>query len=381
MFAKILPGKIVSRLGWIIGLCLFLAGPQTLLAQPDEKFDYLNKNPLPVSESEVNAQKFFTDPEVLRFTLSINYLELLKDRGDEREYHKAVVTYKDENGAIVAVDAKVMVRGNHRRNPAICRFPPLTLNFSRKTTANTWFQEVNKLKLVTHCLGDDYLLREYLIYKLYNFLTDYSFRVRLCQIDYIDVESKRKTESKYAFLIEDDKQMAQRNKATLIPRNLFITMDKTNPQVMARLALFQYLIGNTDWSVPYRHNIKLLDVGETSAPIPVPYDFDYCGLVGAPYAVPPPELGITSVRQRLYRGYHFPEEVYAGAISSLNSQRDNLYNIYQQSPLLDKSYRKQTLNYFDSFYKTINTPKNFQNSIVRVGQQNLKKYVVIKGLK
>ena len=175
--------------------------------------------------------------------------------------------------------------------------------------------------------------------------------------------------------------MAKRNNATLVPKELFVTMDKTNPEAMARLALFQYLIGNTDWSVPYRHNIKLLSVAGIPEPVPVPYDFDYCGLVGAPYAVPPPELGITTVRQRLYRGYHFPEEIYAAVSQPFNTQREKIYNLYTHSNLLDKHYRKQTLSYFDNFYKTLNSPKSFQSNIVRVGQQNQKKYVVVKGLK
>ena len=374
-----LPAVKICFPSWIKILFFIWVVPQTIQAQSDEKFDYLNKNPVLVAE-ESTAKSFFADEEILQFNLSLNYPELLKDRGEERGYHPAVVSYKDPNGNPVAVEAKVMVRGNNRRNPAVCRFPPLMLNFSRKTTANTIFQPVNKLKLVTHCNADEYILREYMVYKVYNLLTNYSFRVRLCRINYIDTQSKRKTESKYAYLMEDDKELAKRNQAELLPKEYFITMDKTDSIAMAKVALFQYMVGNTDWSVPYRHNIKLLQVATAGAPVPVPYDFDYTGLVEAPYATPPPELGINSVRQRLFRGYHFSNAIYEPVIKDFNAQKEKIYALYQQSSLLNKGYCKQTLNFLDSFYKTINSPKNFQNSIVRVGKQNQKKYVVIKGL-
>lgn len=276
---------------------------------------------------------------------------------------------------------KITVRGNHRRNPEVCRFPPLLLNFSRKTTQRTLFEHVNRVKLVTHCLGEDYVLREYLVYKLYNILTDKSFRVRLCRIEYEDLQGKRKTETRYAFLIEDDKEMAKRNRGEIVPKAIAISMAGMDAEAMATLAVFQYMIGNTDWSVPYRHNIKLLSVDSLAAPYPVPYDFDYSGIVAPPYAVPPPELGIASVRQRLYRGCHFPDHIYADVIRTFQTHRAAIYNVYLNFPLLNKSSLKKTFDFLDDFYKTLDNPKNFNNNIVRVGQRNQKNYVVVKGLK
>lgn len=323
----------------------------------------------------------FTSEDVLPFTLTLDYQKLLKDRGDERGYHPAILSYRDAAGAEVALNLRVMVRGNHRRNPETCDFPPLLLNFSRKTTQNTIFEHVNKVKVVTHCIGEDYVHKEYLVYKLYNLVTEKSFRARLCRITYKDLQSKRKVETKYAFLIEDDKEMARRNEGEIVRKELVIGMEGTDGRAMATLAFFQYMIGNTDWSVPYRHNIKLLSLDSLAAPYPVPYDFDYSGIVAPPYAIPPAELGISSVRQRLYRGYDFPDQVYKEVAKTFAMRRAAIYNLYRDYPYLDKSEVKRTLSFLDEFYETMDDPKDFERRIVRVGQKNQKNYVVVKGLK
>lgn len=336
-------------------------------------------NSVPVEQLEENP--LFTNEEALHFKISMDMKTVLKDRGEERKYHPAVISFKDKEGNEVLVPIKIMVRGNRRRDPTVCGFPPLMLNFSRKTVGETVFGKVNKLKLVTHCTGEEYMLREYLVYKIYNTITDQSFRVRLCQVECEDLGEKRKTERKYGFLIEDDEGMARRNNGSVVQQELLIRMNGTNELAMAKVALFQYMIGNTDWSVPYRHNIKLVSLDSISVPIPVPYDFDYAGIVSAPYAVPPPELGITSVRHRLFRGYSFPDETYKEVITAFNSYKKDFYAIYLQSNLIDERYRKQTLRFLDDFYKTFNNPKTFHSNIVRAGEKNLKGTVVIKGLK
>jgi len=356
-------------------ICLLLLYSRQVQARAT--FAILHVQPAP-ADTEENA--LFADEDVLHFKLAFNYQELQKDRDEEREYHKAAITYTDKSGAAVQVDLKVMVRGNRRRDPAVCKFPPLMLNFSRKDTSHSIFEKENKLKLVTHCIGDEYVIREYLVYKLYNIVNEKSFRVRLCQVEYVDMQGKRKPETRYAFLIEDEKEMAKRYQAKIIPEAHVIRMDQTDAYAMAKLAVFQYMIGNTEWSVPYRHNIKIITADTAVIPVAIPYDFDYAGIVSAPYATPPPELGIRTVRQRLYRGYHFPDITYREVINFYNIHQADIYKVYTDAILLDKKYQKQTLSYLDDFYETLNNPKAFRNAIVRAGQQNQKSYVVVKGL-
>lgn len=323
----------------------------------------------------------FTDEEVLQLKLVVDYQKLLKDRGDERTYHMGNLSYTDAKGATVTLPLKVMVRGNRRRDPRVCRFPPLMLNFIRKEMPEgTIFAGQNKIKLVTHCIGDEYVLREYLVYKVYNLLTEQSYRVRLCLVTYADLMGKRKTEQRYAFMIEDDKDMASRSGAKLLPKERIVRMERADQRVMARLALFQYMMGNTDWSVPFRHNIDLIATDSLAPPIPVPFDFDYAGMVAAPYATPPPELGIKSVRQRLYRSYSFPENIHRETINAFNSHRTPIYALYRQCEPLSKSGRKQSLKYLDGFYKIINNPRKFEREIVKVGERNEREYVTVIGL-
>lgn len=354
----------------------------SLLLLPSLQLQAQSKKAIHSASQTVKQQEnaLFKSEEPLLFRITMDMKTVLKDRGEERECHSAVISYSNTDGTAVSEKLKIMVRGNRRRDPTVCSFPPLMLNFSRNTVDKTVFGKVDKLKLVTHCSNEEYLLREYLVYKLFNIMTDMSFRARLCKVEYVDLEGKRKTETKYGFLLEDDDDMAERNKGQVVQKELVLRMDGTNELAMAKVALFQYMIGNTDWSVPFRHNIKLVSLDSLKAPYPVPYDFDYSGIVSAPYAVPPPELNITSVRQRLFRGYAFPEATYRKVVSAFNEHKMALYDIYLQSTLIDQKYRKQTIKFLDDFYETINEPKAFKKEVVRVGEQNMKGAVVIKGL-
>ena len=157
-------------------------------------------------------------------------------------------------------------------------------------------------------------------------------------------------------------------------------MENAGPAAMATVAVFQYMVGNTDWSVPYRHNIRLLSRSPLLPPVPVPYDFDYSGLVMAPYAVPPEQLGITSVRQRLFRGYDFTPETYAAVRDLFNARRTALYQVYLSCPYLGRKEQEFTTSYLDDFYKTLNDTQDFERHIVRAGRRNEKQYSHIKGL-
>lgn len=320
----------------------------------------------------------FGPEEPLQFTLLVNYKQLLRDRGEEREYHAATVVLRYPMADTITL--KVRARGKHRRDPSVCGFPPLLLNFPKTKILHTVFAGANRLKLVTHCRNEELVLREYLVYKLYNIISNYSFRVRLCRIRYEDMADKRKPEVRYAFLIEDENDLARRCGGAWLADELLVRMDATDNTAMARLALFQYMIGNTDWSVPYRHNIKVLFVERTRRTIPVPYDFDYTGIVWPPYAKPPPEIGIKSVRQRIFRGYTYPEAVYAALLLYYQSKRTAIYQVYQASPLITPKYRRQTLKYLDRFYETLNSPKHFDRRIKAIGRQNERRRIMIKGL-
>jgi hypothetical protein len=82
--------------------------------------------------------------------------------------------------------------------------------------------------------------------------------------------------------------------------------DRTDLHAANRVALFQYMIGNTDWSIVRERNVTLL-LGEDGYQRPLPFDFDMSGLVNAHYAGPAPGLPIDDVTERFYLGFCDPE--------------------------------------------------------------------------
>jgi hypothetical protein len=175
--------------------------------------------------------------------------------------------------------------------------------------------------------------------------------------------------------------MAERNHMVPIKQQL-IRPEQTVRQDFLKMAVFEYLIGNTDWSVQYRQNVKLITPDTLGLVFTVPYDFDHAGIVRAPYAKPAAELKLSSIRERRYRGYCIESmEYYEEVIAYYNSLKDSLYAVYTESELLDAGYIKSTVKYIDSFYKTLNNPRalkrEFQYPCNAAGTGN----VVIKGLR
>jgi hypothetical protein len=329
--------------------------------------------------TKLKAQPLFEADDIISFKLRANMRVLLKDRGDKPANHPAVLTYGGDQNP-VSLPVKLKVRGNFRRNTNNCSFPPLLVDFPKKKGKGTLFTNQNQLKLITHCQSDEYVVREYLLYQVYNLLSDLSFKARLAQVTYEDSTGKRPSQTKFAFLLEDDDSVAKRNGTTNIEKTK-INMVFADSLIMATVAVFEYMIGNTDWSVPFLHNIKLVKREGYLHPIPIPYDFDHAGIVEAPYALPAEQLNLQSVRERLYRGYSYPEALFRQVFDRFIAQKPKIYALYQQNPYLDKTYVKRTLSYLDDFYKQITNERMIQSQFIEQGLRNQKNVLSIRGLK
>lgn len=327
-------------------------------------------------------EQLFEQDEILELTLKGDVSGLLKNTKGEALYFD--FTLVQSAGPLLAQDIplRIKTRGHFRREMNLCTYPPLLLNFSKDDTQNTIFSDQNKLKLVMPCQGERYVLREYFAYKLYNLLTALSFRVRLVRVTLEDQSAKAKTvDSFLGFLIEDEEVLAERNHMTAVDKDLVSPKSIVHDDFF-RMAVFQYLIGNTDWSIQYRQNIKLIASAESPRPIAVPYDFDHAGIVRAPYANPAPELKLASVTDRRYRGYCVEEmEAFQKVFSEYIAKKEEIYSLYAKSDLLDEKYLKSTSKFLDTFFETITNPKraamDFQYPCLTDGTGN----VVIKGLK
>ncbi len=341
----------------IICFCiLFVAvsvNAQQKIAKP-KKVKKVNpeKSRLPYS-----AGPLFDDDEVLKIKLSGRLREIFNDRGETVSYHQMLLQYKKKDSTIVSISLQVRSRGHFRRRKENCAMPPLLLNIVKSARLkSTLFEKQDKLKLVTPCRGDEYVIQEYLVYKLYNLLTPKSFRARLVQVEFEDSLQKRKSETLYCILVEDENKVAKRN-GFLLSNTKMISMEALNAEEFTKTAVFQSMIGNTDWSVPYLHNIKLIKKDSAHIPIAIPYDFDHSGIVSAPYALPPEQLNLSSVRERVYRGYCQNNTAFTNVIAEFNRLKDDIYKVYTSCTLLEPKYLKATTRYLDEFYKIINSPK------------------------
>lgn len=312
----------------------------------------------PKDSTKVKLGPLFKKEDMLELNLTTNFSSLMKDRKNAKQpYRWAKLEYNRKKKGGIALNIRVKVRGNFRRSPSNCTFPPLLLNIPSKKDKNTIFERQNLLKLVTHCQNEEYIFQEYLVYKMYNLLTDDSFDARLARVTYQDSAGKRETETRFAFLLEDETFLAKRNKAKNMYRKQ-IPMYLIDSVSMATVAVFEYMIGNSDWSVPYLHNIKLLD--KTTYITAVPYDFDHSGIIEAKYARPPQALNLYSVRERIYRGITYSTAVYQQVFDNFRRVKPQIYALYENNPQLEKGYIKRTINYLDEFYKTIDNPKSIK---------------------
>lgn len=298
--------------------------------------------------------RLFDAVEPLQFTLTADFGAIAKERGTEKHNHAGVLSYPGAAGDTQALDVQLHTRGHFRLRT--CEYPPLKVIFDRQQTAHTMFAHQGNLKLVVQCRGSrsyaNYLLEEYLIYRAYNLLTEKSFRARPASVTYVDATGKHPPGTRYGFFLEDDDRMARRSNAHVLAEKA-VSQGETDFGQMGLLAVFEYMIGNTDWSVAALHNIVLIQDSAGIA-FPVPYDLDWSGVISTPYAQPDFRLGIRTVRQRIFRGgCRTPAEL-APLFTRFNTYKDSIYALYRGQPGLEPKRIEQALDYYDDFYKTIN---------------------------
>ena len=309
----------------------------------------------------------------LRVTIEAPLTTLMKDRPDE-EYLDGAFTFTGDDGAEQTIDLKIRTRGNYRRAEEHCDFAPIRLNFRKKQVADTKFAGQDKVKLVTHCQNnrsyyEQLVLREFLAYRIYQVMTNKSYGVRLMQVNYVDTEGA-KPMTKLAFAIEDDDDVAKRvgMKPVKIPG---IRNEDLDRRQQSLVNVFEYMIGNTEYSLikaePDKdccHNSDLMSATGEPPFTPLPYDFDFAGLVNAPYAEPNPRYDFQSVRYRLYRGLCRNNELLPDTIQQYLDKKDAIYAIIDELDMLSTRSRWDVTSYLNAFYDLISTPKNVNARLI-----------------
>ena len=316
----------------------------------------------------------FESDEMLEVTIKAPFKRILRTRSLEDE-EQGTLAFTDSDGSAHEFNIKIRARGKSRLDPNTCNFPPIRLNFKRSETRNTLFENQDKVKLVSHCKGDSVvytqsLLREYLVYRMFNILTDNSFRVRLLKVTYEDSEIDRSPQTEFGFLIEHKKRLGKRIDAKPVERIGSIQVHELHADFMNLISVFHYLIANVDFSSFASadnqvccHNHVLFGEGKEHY-YSIPYDFDMSGFVSAEYATPNPRYGLRRITQRFYRGRCENNQYIADNLALLSDKRDEITTLVDSFPHLSKYSRKLTGRLIGEFYKIVDDPRLVEKRLI-----------------
>jgi hypothetical protein len=322
---------------------------------------------LPQDTSSIQPGLFDND-SYLEIRIVTDIDTLLKDKSENPSYHLSRLSYKSSDSTWISIDADIRVRGNFRKQDANCDFPPLKIRIDKKNRTNTIFEKNRELKMVTHCQSDipeyeQFVIQEYLIYRMYSILSEISFKTRLLKVTYIDNDDPGLTFEKFAFFVEDQDIMEERlnghflNLKTVDPGDI-----DWNHYLI--ISFFQYMIINTDWSLPIMHNIDLFSLDYFKPPIPVPYDFDWSGLINIPYKVPTVAGMQVRIPERIYKGPCLKKKDIKKIKQLFAEKKAELFNIYFDCPYLDEEHKNKTFENLQIFYQILEDKYIFDSTFV-----------------
>lgn len=314
---------------------------------------------------QVSLLQEIKQDSALHLYLKQNWKNIEKHKKD-KVYQSADVRLITAASDTIAIPAKVRTRGNMRLQ--ICSIPPLKVKFEKTDLAAHQLAPLNELDLVQPCHEAEvyyqYILKEYLAYKLWELVSPYYFRTQLVKIHYINQDGSEAHDQSYAFLTENTEELVERlggrrNKTPVISSN---AVDKSP---MLNVALFQFMIGNTDWYIQNRHNLEFVVIPGHPLLVPIPYDFDYSGLVGATYAAHHESLELSSISSRYYQGWCYTAEEVEKALTVFRAQKDDILTMPFRIQGLDPRLASEARNYLSDFFAIIENPKKLENQIIR----------------
>lgn len=307
----------------------------------------------------------FSTHEPLAFTLIADFNVVQRDRNElSTTTYPATLVVAKSDGGDASLPVRIRTRGHSRRNPNTCDFAPLRVEFPANPIG-TPFENQEHLKLGTHCRDtedyEQYVLREFAVYRLHNLLTPTSFRARLATARYVNVKNQKTVATRAALFLEDSDDMAARLGGRAIDQYR-VSYRNAEPHASMMMAIFAFMIGNTDMSMMGLHNVVLVST-PAGALIPVAYDFDYAGIVSARYAHPDPRLRLRSVRFRAYRGPCRTADDFKDYLTHFRNARPDLEAVYDLVPDLGPAYRREARGYLDEFFKLIDDTPKFDQAV------------------
>ncbi len=316
---------------------------------------------------EAENRRLFRSADPIAFTLRADFKAITRDRDPESTIeHPATLVIAGESDRDESIPVRIRTRGALRLRVTTCNFPPIKIEFPKSGLKGTPLAGQESLKLVPHCIDnstyEQYILKEYLAYRMYGLFTPYSFRARLAKATYVDAVSGKPTTSRYAFFVENDEDVARRMEGRVaeVMGQRFAGEDD---DTLVLMTLLQWMFGNTDYSIANLHNVKLVQ-RQDGMRYPVAYDFDSTGLVDPLYAAPDKRLGIETVRDRLFRGPCRPMERYEVFLQKFREKRAELTALIDAVPGLVEGSRKGVRSFMNEFYTTINSPGRAKKALL-----------------
>jgi hypothetical protein len=370
--ARSLTALLLTALGAMQGV----SGAQ---APPPKKNPYIKlAQPWPDAEqmrrrrTEADNLPLFNGTDPITFTIAGDIKTVNKDRDQKStKQYPAEIRIAQDEGKIDVIPVKLAARGHLRRMARTCDSVPLRVEFDKERVKDTIFAGQGVLKLVVQCAGsgeyEQYLLREYLAYRIFNLVTPRSFRARLAKITYVDSANDKAIATRLGMFLEDDGDVARRmeGRTVDVPRGEFKDLDA---DTLTLMMVFEYMIGNTDLSLYALHNLVLVQMPNQKLLYPLPYDFDVSGLVHPPYAIPARGLMIKSVVDRLYRGpCQKTMEQIEPTLANFNAKKDLVMSLPDAIAWMDRGSREDAKAYLNSFYSLIKNPKDVKRLFVDGG--------------
>ena len=316
---------------------------------------------------EAQQRPLFQQSDPLAFTLTADFKTIEKDRNPESaNRYPATLTVADASGREQTLHVRVGPRGHLRRMSRTCDFVPLRVDFAGNDLTGSVFEGQTTLKLGVHCRDvaafDQFVLREWTAYRLQNLVTPQSFRARLARGTYVDAVSGKTLTTRNALFLENDDDVARRMGGRIVElqRLQFKDVDAAALELMT---LFNFMIGNTDYSLYALHNVKVVQVPAKTL-YPVPYDFDLSGLVNPPYALPDRRMGIQAVTERLYRGPCLPADQLEQALAPFRAQQAAMFAAVDGVKQFDGATRSAVRDYLDGFFHAIAPPNGVKRAIL-----------------
>lgn len=321
------------------------------------------------SKKKESIFDFISKTEIFEMTLEANFDSLLYHKKRMVDYMPGKVSFKNDEMEDVDLKIKLKPRGRYRRK--VCEFPPLRLKFKKKGLKKMGLSKKhNSLKLVSHCLDDEResrqnVLKEYLIYNLFNLHSDYGLRAQLVKINYVQEGTGEKMFQRMGILLEDDDELAHRTNTKVVKKKN-CPVDSIDIYYGTVHAMFQCMIGNADWSTTHMRNLKLLRLEPNSLLCPFPYDFDFSGFVSASYAIPNPDYNLRTIKERVFLGKMHSEEEMKKVAKHFLNQKEATIQMCKDFKILNRRCRKDVVRYLKSFYDILEDEDNMAMELTKL---------------